>query len=125
VRKNGDLMADLKRIEKATLIGALLGIPCVLGASLRLGGWMSNEILLFGLWYNRVIMGLLIGLAGNVQLIKKENVSKRVNTIIRGTILGLLVSLQFYLSTNLLDPLTFFAGILYGIIIDLICTSYS
>lgn len=125
MRKNGDLMADLKRIEKATLIGALLGIPCVLGASLRLGGWMSNEILLFGLWYNRVIMGLLIGLAGNVQLIKKENVSKRVNTIIRGTILGLLVSLQFYLSTNLLDPLTFFAGILYGIIIDLICTSYS
>ena len=118
------LMTDLKRIGKAILTGAVLGIFCILGAGLRFGGWFGNEILLIGLWYNRVIMGLLIGLAGRVQLIKKDTISKRVNTILRGAILGLLVSLQFYLSTSLLDPFTFFAGILYGIIIDLLCTSY-
>ena len=118
-------MTDLKRIGKAIITGAILGIFCILGAGLRFEGWAGNEIILIGLWYNRVMMGLLIGLAGNVQLIKKETFSKRINTIIRGAIIGLLVSLQFYLSTRLLDPLTFFAGIIYGIIIDLLCTSYS
>lgn len=119
------LMIDLKRIGLATLIGAVLGIFCILGASGRVGGWKGNEILLIGLWYNRVIMGLLIGFTGNLQLIKKGNSSKWLNPILRGAILGLLVSLQFYLSTNLLDPLSFLAGILYGIVIDLLCTLFT
>ncbi len=116
------LMLDLKRIGLATLIGAVLGIFCILGAGGRVGGWKGNEILLIGLWYNRVIMGLLIGFAGDLQLIKKSNSSKWLSSIIRGAILGLLVSLQFYLSTNLLDLLSFLAGILYGIVIDFLCT---
>ena len=116
------LMIDLKRIGLATLIGAVLGIFCILGAGGRVGGWKGNEILLIGLWYNRVIMGLLIGFAGDLQLIKKSNSSKWLSSILRGAILGLLVSLQFYLSTNLLDLLSFLAGIFYGIIIDFLCT---
>jgi hypothetical protein len=116
------LMINIKRIVFATLIGAVLGIFCILGASGRVGGWTGNEILLIGLWYNRVIMGLLIGFAGELQLIKKSNRSKWLNSTLRGVILGLLVSLQFYLSTNLLDLLSFLAGILYGIVIDLLST---
>jgi len=107
------LMLNVKRIGFATLIGAVLG---------RVGGWIGNEILLIGLWYNRVIMGLLIGFAGDLQLIKKDNRSKWLNSTMRGVILGFLVSLQFYLSTNLLDLLSFLAGILYGIVIDLLST---
>jgi len=117
-------MIDLKRIGSATLIGAILGILCILGAGGRIGGWSGNEILLIGLWYNRVIMGLLIGFAGDLILIKKGNNSKWLNSILRGAILGLLVSLQFYLSTNLLDLLSFLAGIMYGIVIDLLCTLF-
>jgi len=117
-------MISLKRIGISTLFGAILGIFCILGASGRVGGWTGNEILLIGLWYNRVIMGLLIGFAGDLYLIKNGNRSKWLNTTLRGAILGFLIPLQFYLSTNLLDLLSFFAGILYGIIIDLLCTVF-
>ena len=115
-------MINLKRIGFATLLGALLGIICILGAGLRVG-WLGNEIILIGLWYNRVIIGLLIGFAGDLKFIKKKNSSKMLNRTLRGAVLGLLVSLQFYLSTNLLDLLSFLMGILYGIIIDNLCTS--
>ena len=116
-------MTNFKRIGLATLIGAILGIFCILGASGRVGGWLGNEILLIGLWYNRVIMGLLIGFAGNLQLLKKDNRSKWLNVIIRGAILGALVALQFYLSTSFLDLLSFLAGIIYGVVIDLVTTA--
>jgi hypothetical protein len=119
------LMKNLKRIVLATSLGALLGIFCILGASGRVGGWKGNEILLIGLWYNRVIMGLLIGFTGSLELFKKGNTSKWVNSILRGAIFGLLVSLQFYLSTIFLDLLSFLAGILYGIVIDLLCVIFT
>ena len=115
-------MISLKRIGLATVFGAILGIFCILGASGRVGGWTGNEVLLIGLWYNRVIMGLLIGFAGDLKLIKNGNRSKWLNSTLRGIILGFLVSLQFYLSTSLLDLPTFIAGIVYGIIIDLLST---
>ena len=118
-------MISLKRIGIATAFGAILGIFCILGASGRVGGWSSNEILLIGLWYNRVIMGLLIGFAGDLDLIKKGNRSKWLNTTLRGAILGFLVTLQFYLSTNLLDLPTFLVGIVYGIILDLLSTLFT
>ena len=113
-------MVSMKRIGIATILGSILGIFCILGASGRVGGWAGNEILLIGLWYNRVIMGLLIGFAGDLDLIKKGNRSKWLNTTLRGAILGFLVTLQFYLSTTFLDLLSFLAGIMYGVIIDVI-----
>ena len=115
-------MMNIKRIILAIVIGAVLGIFCILGAGGRVGGWPGNEILLIGLWYNRVIMGVIIGLAGDLLLIKKGKNAKWVNAIIRGAILGLLIALQFYLSSNLLDLLSFLAGIMYGVIIDVIST---
>jgi hypothetical protein len=115
-------MMNIKRIGLATILGAVLGIFCILGASGRVGGWVGNEILLIGLWYNRVIMGLIIGFAGEVILIKEGKYAKWINSFFRGVILGLLVSLQFFLSTELLDWPTFLAGIVYGIIIDILST---
>jgi len=118
-------MINLKRIGFATFIGAILGIFCILGASERIGGWSGNEVILIGLWYNRVIMGLVIGFAGDLLLIKKGIRSKWVNSTLRGALLGLIISLQFYLSTNLLDLLSFIAGILFGIVIDILCTLFT
>jgi len=115
-------MINIKRIALATIFGAILGIFCILGAGGRVGGWVGNEILLIGLWYNRVIMGVLIGFAGDLKLIKNGKNAKWVNSVLRGAIFGLLVALQFYLSSVLLDLLSFFAGIIYGIIIDVLCT---
>lgn len=116
------LMMDLKRLSLATILGAILGIFCIIGAGGRVGGWTGNEVLLIGLWYNRVIMGILIGFAEPLELIKSGKNSKWFNSILRGAILGFLVSLQFFLSTTFLDFLTFLAGIPYGIIIDLVLT---
>lgn len=116
------LMMNLKRIGLATLLGGILGIFCILGASGRLGGWVGNEILVIGLWYNRVIMGLVIGLAGSLKLNKDDSINKWLYSVIRGAILGTLVSLQFYMTTNFLDFMSFLAGILYGVIIDVIST---
>ena len=115
-------MINIKRVGFATLLGAILGIFCILGASGRIGGWTDNEILLIGLWYNRVIIGVIIGFAGDLNLIKNGNRSKWLNSTLRGFIFGILVSLQFYLTTNLLDLLSFLAGIAYGIVIDLLTT---
>jgi len=116
-------MMNVKRIGLATILGAVLGIFCIIGASGRVGGWVGNEIILIGLWYNRVIMGLLIGFAGTLELISKGKSAKWLNAILRGVILGFLVSLQFYLSTKFLDLQTFIAGFAYGIIIDVVSTS--
>jgi hypothetical protein len=113
---------NVKRIILATVIGAVLGIFCILGAGGRVGGWIGNEILLIGLWYNRVIMGILIGFAGDLNFIKIGKNSKWVNSILRGALFGLLVALQFYLTTSFLDLLSFLAGIMYGIIIDILST---
>jgi hypothetical protein len=115
-------MINIKRVGFATILGAILGVFCILGASGRIGGWIGNEILLIGLWYNRVVMGVIIGFAGDFYLIKNGNRSKWLNSTLRGSIFGILVSLQFYLTTSLLDLLSFLAGIVYGIVIDLLST---
>jgi hypothetical protein len=60
-------------------------------------------------------MGLVIGLADRIKL----------KPILRGGLLGLLVTTAFFLSTFLADLLGFLAGIVYGMIIDYVATKYS
>jgi len=45
--------------------------------------------------------------------------------VLRGTLLGLMVFLAFFISTEFRDPVGFIAGIGYGIIIDYVATNYS
>ena len=110
-----------KRIGIAIITGAVLGIFCIIGVGARLG-YPGNELYLIGMWYNRVIMGLLIGLSGEVILIDKK---WKYNSTLRGAIIGLAVTTAILLSTSLKDIPSFFAGIIYGSIIDLITTRYS
>jgi hypothetical protein len=115
-----------KRLGIAILTGALLGILCIIGVGLRLpGGYFANWVFLIGMWYNRVIMGLVVGLADEIVIIKGENSRVWANAIVRGLILGLIVSAAIFLSTEFRDILAFFAGIIYGIIIDLVSTALS
>lgn len=89
--------------------GALLGIVCVIGASIR-SGFTADPIFVFALWFNRVIIGLVIGAPW-----PKTNKSR---DLIRGGILGLLVSFAFYSATGFVDPVSFVAGIVYGVILE-------
>ena len=115
-----------KRLGIAILTGALLGIFCIIGVGARIpGGYLANIIFLIGMWYNRVIMGLVIGLSDEILIIKGENNRMWANAIIRGLLFGILVSVAIFLSTEFRDIPSLFAGIAYGIIIDLVATAFS
>lgn len=108
-----------KRLVISLISGALLGIVCVIGITIRLGS-SGNELFILATWYNRLIIGLVIGLAGGIILTKGK-----FNFLLRGSILGLIVSLSLFLSTELRDPIGFIAGIFYGLIIDYLSSKYS
>lgn len=112
-------MNNYKRLWLATIAGAVLGIFCIIGIGLRLG-FSGNEMLLLGAWYNRLIMGLIIGLAGGITVWKGKS-----NWVWRGLMFGLIVSFAWYLDTGFRDIMGFFAGLVYGLIIDFVATRYS
>ena len=96
-----------KKLKVSIISGALLGIICIIGGGIRMG-YSGNGLYLFALWYNRLIMGVLIGLT---------KMEPGMSGLIKGGNLGLMVSLAFYLSTGMTDRISFFAGIIYGVII--------
>ena len=116
-------MPNYRRIVIATVTGALLGVLCIIGVGARiLGGYIPNIIFLIGMWYNRVIMGLLIGFAGDVSLFTSASEKRMVYAALRGLIFGVLVSSAIFLSTEFRDIPSLFAGFAYGPIIDLVAT---
>ena len=109
-----------KRMNISVLTGAFLGVFCIIGVGSRIG-YTGNELYLLGMWYNRVIMGLIIGLSKDIILIDNN----RNNTVLRGLIIGTLVTTAIFLSTSFKDIPSYFAGVAYGIIIDYVSTRYS
>ncbi len=112
-------MKNKRRVILGVLAGALLGILCIIGVGWRIG-FEGNWMFLFSMWYNRVVMGLLIGLAYYVELIKSDK-----NYILRGLVLGLVVTSAITFTSEFRDWPSFLAGIAYGPIIDLVATKYS
>jgi|SRR6056297_1497372 len=98
-----------KRMIISLITGAILGVFCIIGASIRFGGETSTY-LLFALWYNRIIMGLVIGLSAKR--------SEMTYILARGAVLGLLVSFAYFATTGFTDVVSFIAGIFYGMIIE-------
>jgi len=104
-----------QRMKISILAGALLGVVCIIGALVR-SGFEQNVIYLFAFWYNRLLMGIVIGfLDGKLGLPK---------VLYRGALIGLLVSFAFYSSTGFGDPVGFIAGIIYGVIIEYVAYKY-
>ncbi len=100
-----------KRLITTTITGMILGVFCIIGASLRSTETLSTAYL-FSFWFNRVIMGLFIGLLGiNIHLNKR---------LLRGLLIGLFISFAFYSATEFYDLMGFLAGGVYGIIIELV-----
>ena len=98
-----------KRFKLSLIGGAVLGIVCVVGAYLRSGGTASPTFI-FALWFNRVIIGLVVGAPWDT--------TNKTKNLLRGAILGLLVSFAFYSSTGFEDPISFIAGVVYGVILE-------
>jgi hypothetical protein len=114
---------NTRRIAITTITGAILGVFCIIGVGTRLvGGIEANIIFLTGMWYNRVIMGLMIGFADGLVIIKSSNERNFVNAAFRGLIFGIIISSAIYLSSEFLDFLGWLAGFVYGVIIDVVAT---
>ncbi len=97
-----------KRIVFGILFGAILGVFCILGAQMR-SDFTQEASYLFAFWYNRVILGLLIGVLTPIPF---------KQALLRGALLGAVVSFAFYSSTGFSDLSGFLAGIAYGVIIE-------
>ncbi|MGD9381217.1 MAG: hypothetical protein PVI03_02120 [Candidatus Thorarchaeota archaeon] len=118
-------MVSYRRIGIATIVGAVLGVFCIIGVGTRIsGGIEGNIIFLIGMWYNRVIMGLLIGFAGEMHIIKRQNERNLLNAAFRGLLFGILVSSAIFLSTEFRDFPSLLAGFAYGFIIDVVATRF-
>lgn len=98
-----------RRMLTCLITGALLGVVCIIGAQVR-SGFTSEAVYLFAFWFNRLLMGLVIGLAPEILQLNK--------LIIRGAVLGAIVSFAFYSATGFGDVIGFVAGIVYGVIIE-------
>lgn len=98
-----------KRLVNAIIVGAILGVFCIIGAYARSGNTASIGEL-FSLWYNRIIMGVVIGAPWGK--------TTKAKALLRGALLGLLVSFAFYSTTGFQDHISFIAGIVYGLIIE-------
>ncbi len=98
-----------RRMKEALIGGVLLGIVCVVGAYIRSGS-NASPVFVFSLWYNRVIIGLAVGAPWKA--------TSRSKALLRGALLGLLVSFAFYSSTEFQDPISFVAGVVYGVILE-------
>ena len=104
-----------QRMKVSLLTGAILGVVCIVGASIR-SGFDLNVTYLFAFWYNRLLTGFVIGLLdGRLGMPK---------VLYRGAGIGLLVSFAFYSSIGFGDPVGFVAGIIYGVIIEYVAFKY-
>jgi len=109
------LIVLTQRMKVSLITGAILGIVCIIGASIR-AGFDLDAAYLFAFWYNRLLMGFVIGLLdGKLGLPK---------VLYRGAGIGLLVSFAFYSSIGFGDPVGFIAGIIYGVIIEYVAFKY-
>ena len=102
---------NYKRLSITLITGALLGVVCIIGAQVR-SDFTQSSSYLFAFWFNRVLMGLVIGFIAYNQTFTK--------TLIRGALIGIIVSFAFYSATDFQDFIGFAVGAFYGVIIEYI-----
>jgi hypothetical protein len=108
-----------KRLITSVLLGAFLGIFCIIGVGMRVG-YSGNWLFLIAMWYNRVVMGFVIGIMKDFKVAKGS-----WNEVIRGALVGIIISSTIFVSSEFRDIPAFFAGVVYGIIIDTIASKLS
>lgn len=98
-----------KRVAVSLIAGAILGVVCIIGATVRVGGGLG-VVYLFAFWYNRLLLGFVIGMLDGQKGLPY--------LLVRGAVIGLIVSFAFYSSIGFNDPVGFIAGIIYGVLIE-------
>lgn len=106
---------NTKRLIICLVLGAITGLFCAFATAAT--NKVSIEFMIY-IWYNRLILGFVISIADKIKIIKNE----RGNSIIRGVILGILISMILIIIPGLAAISYLFAGIIFGALIDLIST---
>ena len=99
-----------KRLVIATILGVLCGLFCMYGTIAKFPEFATDTLFLAGIVYNRALIGIVIGIAGNIDR----------NPVIRGAVIGVVVSMAMAIfSADGMLPLLGF-GLVYGVLIDVV-----
>ena len=111
---------NTKRLLIALLISGLFGLFCAYGTStVEIKGFEITLPYLLSVFYARLLIGFFVGIGEHIALLKNPY----QNAAIRGAIFGIIASivLCFYGGAEFFIG----AGIVYGIITDLVATRFS
>lgn len=108
-----------RRMAIALIVAAFFGFGCAYGTStVDIPGFEMTMTYLLTIFYSRLLMGLVIGLSGPIRMLPGD----LANAALRGGILGAIVSvgISFYGGAAIFIG----AGIVYGIITDVLATRF-
>jgi len=111
---------NTKRLVIAIAISALFGLFCAYGtSSIEIEGFEITLPYLLTIFYARLLIGFFVGIGDHIDILK----NKYQNAILRGAIFGIIasVAIAFYGGGEIFIA----AGIIYGIITDIIATRFS
>ena len=99
-----------KRLVIATILGILCGLFCMYGTITKFPEFAADTLFLIGIVYNRALIGVVIGIADNIDL----------HPAMRGAVIGVVVSMAMaiFSSEGMLALLGF--GLVYGVLIDVV-----
>ena len=115
----GIIGINSKRMIITLTLGALAGVTCAIGTLIGNNPIFQISLMyLIYLWYNRLMLGFVIGIADNVRIINHD----LGNSIIRGALIGAILSIILVIIPGLAAYSFILAGVVFGIIIDLVAT---
>ena len=99
-----------KRLVLATILGILCGLFCMYGTISKFPEFAADTLFLIGIVYNRALIGVVIGIADNIDL----------HPALRGAVIGVVVSMAMaiFSAEGMLALLGF--GLVYGVLIDVV-----
>lgn len=109
----------MKRMIIAILVASFFGFFCAYGTSMvEIPGFEMTAEYLATIFYSRLMIGLIIGVAEDFKITGKEP----VNSLVRGGVLGGLMSgtISFYGGAVIFIA----AGVIYGAITDFVATKW-
>ena len=96
----------VKRLIIATILGILCGLFCMYGTIIKFPEFAADTLFLIGIVYNRTLIGIVIGIADNIDL----------HPALRGAVIGVVVSMAMAIFDAAWILLGF--GLVYGVLID-------
>jgi len=108
-----------KRMTIALVVAAICGVFCAYGTStVQIPGFQATMPYLLTIFYSRLLIGLVVGLAEDVKVLK----GALWNSIARGAIIGAIMSvgISFYGGAQVFIPF----GMIYGALADFLATKF-